>query len=264
MNCITVLVDNHASGNLYAEHGLSYFIELEDEKWLFDTGQSSLFIENSKKLGIDLNRIDGIILSHGHYDHGDGLIHLKNMKEKLLITHPASFDGHFREKDNSSIGLKMNQNEVSKNFNLILSSKAYKLSDSLWFLGEVPRISNFESKETPFVLEDGKPDFVIDDSGVAIIVGGGIYVLTGCGHAGVVNTVEHAISVTGIDNVKGVLGGFHLKENNIQTQKTIEYLKNKKVKYIWPSHCNALPAMSAFYNEFKIDEIKVGSKLIFK
>lgn len=261
---ITVLVDNYAGGQYYAEHGLSYLIEIDNKKWLFDSGQSDLFLQNAHKMNISLADIEGIILSHGHYDHGDGLLHFKNMNDKLLITHPASFLGHYRGVDKSYIGLKLSEKEARANFKLQLSKNEYQLSDSLWFLGEIPRLTAFESKETSFVLEDGSPDFVVDDSGVAMVVDDGIYVLTGCGHAGVVNTVEHAIKVTSISNVKGVLGGFHLKKNNEQTKKTIEYLKDKKVKHIFPSHCNALPAMSAFQQEFVFEEIKVGTKISLK
>ena len=93
---ITVLTENVAGGKLLAEHGLSYLIEIDDEKILFDTGHSDVFLKNAKTLEIDIeNEVKTIVLSHGHWDHGDGLRFIENKK---LITHPASFSKRFGKK----------------------------------------------------------------------------------------------------------------------------------------------------------------------
>ncbi len=260
---VTVLVDNFARGGMLSEHGLSYYIkdETNGESWLFDAGQSDLFLRNAERLNVNLNEINGVVLSHGHYDHGNGLQYMSNKK---LVCHPNCFSGHFRKRDGSSIGLKMSREKAQEKFDLTTTTKPLQLSDSIWFLGEIPRITDFESKITPFMLEDGEPDFVMDDSALAMVVGDGLYVLTGCGHAGVVNTLKHAKKVTGVDNIKGVLGGFHLKEQNHQTKMTIEYLKEHNVPHVWPSHCTALPALVAFYDAFQIEQIKVGAELLLE
>jgi len=91
----------------------------------------------------------------------------------------------------------------------------------------------------------------------------GLFVVTGCGHAGVVNTLEHAKKVTGENRIYGIMGGFHLKMIDRQTKETISYLKNNAVKHIYPSHCTALPALSAFYKAFKINIVKTGEILNF-
>ncbi len=258
---ITVLVDNFAGGGLLSEHGLSYFIkdERSGESWLFDAGQSDLFLRNAEKLNINLSEISGVVLSHGHYDHGNGLQYMSNKK---LICHPNCFSGHFRKTDGSSIGLKMTIDKANEKFDVVTSKEPFQLSDAIWFLGEIPRITDFESKSTPFILENGEPDFVVDDSALAMVVGDGLYVLTGCGHAGVVNTLEYAKKVTGVNNIKGVLGGFHLKEQNHQTKMTIDYLKQQNVTHVFPSHCTALPALSAFYESFQMQQIKTGSTIL--
>ena len=260
---ITVLIDNCAGGGLLSEHGLSYFIEdeINHTSWLFDTGQSDLFLRNAEKLNVDLNAIEAVILSHGHYDHGNGLQYLSNKK---LICHPNCFSGHFREVDGSSVGLKMGLEKANEKFEVVTSIEPVKLSETIWFLGEIPRITDFESKTTPFILENGEPDFVLDDSALAMVVDDGLYVLTGCGHAGVVNTIEYAKKVTGVNKVKGVMGGFHLKTQNHQTKMTIEYLKQQKVLQVFPSHCTALPALSAFYEAFQMNQIKTGAKLLLR
>ena len=101
-------------------------------------------------------------------------------------------------------------------------------------------------------------DFIPDDSALAGIVNNELVVITGCSHSGICNIIEYAKKVTGISKVKTVIGVFHLKQNNLQTQKTIEFFKQNEVAKIYPSHCTELPALSAFYNEFRIQQIKTG------
>ena len=72
---IIALIENLAyKQDLIAEHGLSIYIETEDRKIIFDTGQSGLFLQNSEKLGVNIENIDSLVLSHGHYDHTGGLV----------------------------------------------------------------------------------------------------------------------------------------------------------------------------------------------
>jgi 7,8-dihydropterin-6-yl-methyl-4-(beta-D-ribofuranosyl)aminobenzene 5'-phosphate synthase len=115
-------------------------------------------------------------------------------------------------------------------FNLITSEEPYQISEKIFFIGEIPRLTGFESQITSFVFEDGTPDYVIDDSGIVLILPEGLFVITGCGHAGIVNTLEHA---------------------------------KKKMKHILPSHCTELPSLAAFYNSFRIRLIKTGDILEF-
>lgn len=252
---ITILTDNHAGPFLKAEHGLSYLIEHEHSRILFDTGQSDLFLKNAGLLGIDTDEINTVVLSHGHFDHGNGLIYFTG---KNLICHPGCFVKRYRKSDNGYIGLNRTREQLSSMFRLTTSSEPLFLSDSLVFLGQIPRSTGFESIYTPFVLENNMPDFVDDDSAVAMILSCGIYVVTGCGHSGIVNTLEYAKKVTGVNRICGISGGFHLKENDLQTKETIRYLKQNNVNHIFPSHCTGLPALSSFYNEFGISQVRTG------
>ncbi len=129
---------------------------------------------------------------------------------------------------------------------------------NLFYLGEIPRLNNFEAQTTSFVDESGNDDFIPDDSALAVVINDYIIVITGCSHSGICNICEHAKNVTGKNRIKTVIGGFHLKENNIQTQKTIEYFKLNRVKQLLPSHCTELPALAEFYREFKIGSVKTG------
>lgn len=256
---LSVLTENTAGGKFLAEHGLSYIIELNGQTFLFDTGHTDVFLQNAVKLGVDIHKsIETIILSHGHWDHGNGLQYLNN---KTLIVHPSAFIKRYRINDKTNIGLALSKQQLEHNFKLITSKEPYKISENIIFLGEIPRLTDFEAKSTPFADENGNPDFIPDDSALAVIQDCELVVITGCSHSGICNIIEQAKKVTGIDKVNAVVGGFHLKHNDQQTQQTVQYLKNHKIKNIFPSHCIELPALVAFYNEFKIQQLKTGAIL---
>ena len=256
---LSVLTENSASAYFYAEHGLSYFIEYDNKKILFDTGASDVFLKNAKKLNINHEDTDLIVLSHGHWDHGNGL---KYLKDKTLVCHPDVFQKRYRVNNNENIGLELSCDELNERFDIRTNKEPYNITSNIIFLGEIPRINDFESKSTSFVDEKGNKDFVPDDSALAIIIGDELVIVSGCAHSGICNTTEYAKKVTGIKNVKAVIGGFHLIRNDRQTKETIKYFKRIKVKHLLPSHCTQLPALAAFYKEFKINHVKTG--MIFK
>ena len=147
---ITVLVDNAPGGELAAEHGLSYFIEHKGKTLLFDTGHSRIFLQNAEKLAIDLEKVDTVVLSHGHWDHGNGLIYLK--KKRILITHPYAFMKRFHKSDNSYIGLNESWEYYNRHFNLISTRLPYKITENIYFLGQIPRLNDFEALSTAILI----------------------------------------------------------------------------------------------------------------
>ena len=114
---INILTENVAGGKFLAEHGLSYLIEIDNEQILFDAGHSEVFLKNARNLGIDIHKnVQKVVLSHGHWDHGDGLQYLQN---KTLITHPASFAKRFHKNDKSPVGLSFSKEDAANKFTLI-------------------------------------------------------------------------------------------------------------------------------------------------
>lgn len=256
---ITILTENTASGKFQAEHGLSYFIEHE-KSILFDTGYSDLFLRNAQLLNININIVKTIVLSHGHWDHGNGL---KYLLKKQLICHPDVFINRYRKNDKSYIGLNQSFEILQKNFHIITSKTPYKITENMIFLGEIPRLNDFESQTTSFIFNNNEPDFVSDDSALALIDNNQLVVISGCAHSGICNIIEYAKKISKINNIKAVIGGFHLKFNNKQTQRTIEYLKTQNIESVYPSHCTELPALTQFYNHFNIKQLKSGMQLNF-
>lgn len=259
---ITVLTENVAGSKFLAEHGLSYLIDIDGEKILFDTGHTDVFLINAEKLGIDIHtEVKTVVLSHGHWDHGGGLQYLEN---KNLITHPSSFLKRFGKSNPRPVRLKLSKKEIQQKFRLTETKSHYQISNNLFFLGEIPRLNNFESQTTAFEFENGEDDFVPDDSALAAIVNNELVVITGCSHSGICNICEQAKKATGISKIKAVIGGFHLKLKNRQTIETINYFKKNNVEKLYPSHCTELPALAAFYEEFKIEQVKTGMILEFQ
>lgn len=252
---IAILSDKSASGCCYAEHGLSYLV-FADKPILFDTGASDLFLHNAKKMNINLDNVDTVVLSHGHYDHGNGLQYIEG---KTIVTHPNAFVQRISERSGKNISVALSRSSIAQRNTIIETVDCYWLSQRVVFLGEIPRCVDFEQMgSATFHFTDGKPDIVIDDSGIAVITSRGLFVISGCAHAGICNTIEHARKVTGIDKVYAVMGGFHLTHNNARLQATIQYFKSIGVEVVMPAHCTSLEAQSQFFQHFRCVEVKTG------
>lgn len=252
---ITVLIENQAGRWCRAEHGLSYLVEA-DRKILLDTGFSDLISYNTNILNIDLQQIDSVVLSHGHDDHTGGLMLLQGRK---LICHPEVFLERYRKTNHTSLGIKWSEEEITSKFDLQKSRVPIWLSDQICFLGEIPRLNNFESKSTSFQKADGTEDFVADDTGLAVLTKNGLVVISGCAHSGICNMVAHAIEVTGISKVYLVIGGFHLQNDDSVTQKTIDWMKSMNVEQVVPAHCTGFSAQIAISKSFRFLPLKTGN-----
>ena len=255
---ITVLSDAKAMDGFESEHGLSFLIETDGQEILFDTGASDLFKRNAEKLGIRLQEIDRIVLSHGHYDHGDGLSFLEDLP---LLCHPGCFSRRYRKSGTGRLGIRLSREAIEKRFHLESSRDPVRLSEHLWFLGEVPRENDFEARYSKYLLEGGEEDYILDDSGMACITEQGLVVISGCAHSGICNMVDYARRVTRVDQVHMVIGGFHLQTDNPQCRRTIDHLKNLKIRRVCPSHCTMEPALGLFHQAFGPCEVLTGSRM---
>ena len=258
---LVVLSDAKAMDGYGSEHGLSFLIEVDHIRILFDTGTSDLFIRNAEKIGIDLGDVEAIVLSHGHFDHGDGLQYVDG---NTLVCHPGCFVKRYRKEGGVNLGLALTKKEIERKFKLKTSRDPLRLSEHLYFLGEIPRVNDFEAISTRYMLEGGEEDHVIDDSGLACITDKGLVVVSGCAHSGICNIIEHAKKVTGIEQVEAVIGGFHLGAIDRQTKKTIQYMNDHKIPGLFPSHCTRDPALRMFKEVLGSREVVVGVERIWK
>ena len=264
---IVVLNDDRCNvDNLKHVHGLSLYVNVDNYELLFDLGQEDCFKSNSQKLGINLDNIKCIVLSHGHYDHTDGLVYAN--KKIDIICHPDCTIWRQSKRTEKYNGIPYNEEELKEKFNLIMSKTPYKISKKITFLGEIERIKDFECKEFPSILEDKTDDIAIDDTGIVIDTEKGLIVISGCSHSGICNTIEYAKKVTGKNDIYAVMGGFHLKKCNDQTQKTIEFMKEINVKKLFLGHCTSDEVCQKFIDELsdniEVQILETGKEYIFE
>lgn len=260
---ITVLNDNRKMNDeLENEHGISLLLEVEGKTILMDAGQTEIYKNNAKKLGIDLLEVNDIVLSHGDYDHGNGLKYFD--KKVNLICHPNCNCYRVSKRTGNFSGLNQSKAELEEKFYLNESDKPYNISENVIFLGQIERENSFEKGNLPAVDENGNEYKHLDDSGIVIKTEEGLIVISGCAHSGICNTVEYAKKITEENRVRAVIGGFHLKEVNECTLKTIEYMKNN-VECVYLAHCTSDIVGEEFEKNLKEKAkiIKTGLSYIF-
>jgi 7,8-dihydropterin-6-yl-methyl-4-(beta-D-ribofuranosyl)aminobenzene 5'-phosphate synthase len=275
---LTVLVDNNTIIDRYylGEPALSYFIEIDGKKILFDTGYSDVFIRNAYKMNIDLTNLDYLVLSHAHLDHTWGLEPLVKMytEEQLegrmpnrakLIGHPMIFASKTFT-GSEEFGINVDKAKLARYFDFHLSQNPLWLTDKVVFLGEIPRENNFEKNSIGEVLtEDGYvEDYNIDDSAICVKLEEGIVIVTGCSHSGICNIIEYAKKVCNNDNILDVVGGFHLQDaEEVMLNRTINYFASQEINEVHPCHCTDLKAKMALSEVVNVKEVGVGLQITY-
>jgi 7,8-dihydropterin-6-yl-methyl-4-(beta-D-ribofuranosyl)aminobenzene 5'-phosphate synthase len=271
---ITVLVENTAGrDDLVAEHGLALWIEADDRKILFDTGQGPALAPNAEALGINLEEAYAVALSHGHYDHTGGLAALRNrLRDARLYVHPAAFDRKFGVTTEGSryIGaslgrLEQLQREIP---NLIPTIEPTEIVPGVSVTGEIPRRNDFEDVGGPFFRDDAgrAPDSLPDDQAMYIDTRDGVVILLGCAHAGVVNTLDYVAELTGADRFHAVLGGMHLvRASEERISRSIAALRAYNVQLIGPCHCTGAEPTARIREAFpeRFMQVSAGSVMSF-
>jgi 7,8-dihydropterin-6-yl-methyl-4-(beta-D-ribofuranosyl)aminobenzene 5'-phosphate synthase len=246
---------------LLGEWGLSVLVERDDRKVLLDAGASISSTRNGVLLGINWDRIDAIVLSHGHYDHTGGLrdVLTRIRKRVKVIAHPDVFTAKFIQfsKDDPPryIGIPFQRAELeSLGADFQLTSEPTWLSENVVTSGEIPMITDFETIDAGLcVREDGAmiPDPLRDDQALFIKTGPGLLVVLGCAHRGIINTLHHARNVTGVETIYCVIGGTHLiRASELQMEMTIATLRELGVQRLGVSHCTGMPAAIRLAQEF--------------
>ena len=262
---LKVLVDNNTFIDMYylGEPAVSYYIEDEGTKILFDTGYSDIFLSNAQKMNIDLNKLDKIVVSHGHDDHTRGLMYLLKNKIKIeLIAHLDCFN--HKEVNGEYIGSPFTKEELEKVCKLNLSKEPINISKNIIFLGEIPQLVDFEKKH--YIGKCKKDDIliddtVLDDSAIVYKSPKGLFIITGCSHSGICNIIEYAKKVCNDNLIYGVLGGFHLFDIDERLEKTIEYFEENNIELLYPCHCVSLLAKVEMTKKLRINEVGVGLEI---
>jgi len=257
--------DMQISNSILAEHGFSALIKCttndKTRTMIFDFGFSTdAAARNADALNVDLTEVEAAALSHGHMDHFGGLdeVAARIGKRGLeFVVHPVAFrtNRYLVPVPGIKAGFPVLEKEriEEAGFRIVETREPYSLLDGdVLFLGEIPRRTTFEKGMPMAFYEENDQevwDPIEDDTAqVMNVKGKGLVVLSGCSHSGIINTVEYAREVTGINRVHVVMGGFHLTGPAFEPiiDDTINAVKKIGPNYVVPTHCTGRKAVFAF------------------
>lgn len=253
---------------IYTEHGLSYVIEtIADEEihsFLFDFGLGpKTVLGNLASLNINLGTIQAFGLSHGHFDHWGGLVETLKAYQatggrkdiRVYIGEEAfapRFSGSPWDMPHYLGRLDISQLRPLCKVTIKEIKRPTEVIPGGYFTGPIDRTTEYEkTRPTLLILRNEKleiDDFKGEQAMVSAVKNKGLIVLSGCAHAGIVNTVRHAQKMSGISTVHAVIGGFHLLDSSLEIiKKTVEDIRSMTPDYVIPTHCTGYEAMARFY-----------------
>ena len=249
---LTILCENSVQrvnpASLLGEHGFACHLQTSSGNYLFDTGSGSGLLHNSQLLGIDPGELRGLILSHGHSDHTGGLQQLLKVTGKLpIFAHPDLFLRRYGSNGGQlrSIGIPWQQTELEQlGADFHLAASAQQINPQLMVSGQIPRRDGPTTDPNLILIDSEKqttPDLLNDDQSLIINTDKGLVILLGCAHAGLLNIIEHAISLTGQRKIHLLLGGTHLKfSSEQQLETTLTQLEDWQIERFGAAHCTGL------------------------
>lgn len=272
---ITVLMENTGPSEFKIEHGLSLYIEFNDKKYLLDAGPSDSFFKNAHALSIDLGRVDKAVLSHGHYDHGDGfMVFLNQYKDKVVYGSKNIFDDYYSGSGGSVhyIGLSSKLKQMKNRFNTI--SKDTKIDKKIYLiLDDVSNTKEIGVQKKLYKKVDDvlQPDNFDHELSLVFDTPKGLVICNSCSHAGLESIVDN-IKKRLNKPVYAYVGGLHMKstKNHIETSSfTEEQIQNlcifieKNIQYVLTGHCtgNVSYDLLKKYLKDRIDFLTTGKTI---
>ena len=249
---ITTLIENFPGEHrgLSTEHGISFYIEKDDSKILFDTGQSGAFLTNAARIGIDLLDTKYVVLSHGHYDHSGGFRSLLPVAGDFTLWTGGGFltpKYGFRKGAYDFLGNDFDETFIKERDieHKTTSSPIKEIAPGVYILADFPRIHTGETINPRFVIEKNGvfgPDPFDDEILLVVETPKGLAVLMGCSHPGMRNMLD-AVTERLKGSIAAVLGGTHLVEaSGAVLEKSLGYLKDAGIPFIGMSHCTGKEA----------------------
>ena len=267
---------------MLAEHGLSLLVAVtvggKTHRMLFDCGYSKVGVpHNIGILGVDIGQLEAIVLSHGHMDHTGALYPIvESLGRSIpLVLHPDVFlsPRYFGLEDGRKLTFPqtLSRHDMETKGIEVIERRNPSLvcEGTIAVTGEIERVTDFE-KGLPNALVDRngtlEHDDILDDQALVIkLKERGLVVISGCSHAGIINTMLHAQKITGINTIHAVLGGFHLQGPTFEPiiERTIAEFKTIKPEMSIPMHCTGWMAIKRFSEEFPLSFVlnSVGTRI---
>ncbi len=263
---VTVVVDNIGDMGLAGEWGLCLLIEHEGKKILLDAGSSRLFLTNLKCLGFDVKDIDYGVLSHAHFDHGNGMPYFfkNNDKAKFFISDKAKECCYHRRKFfRVYIGLPRG---VLKKFEdrIIKVHGDYQITDGVYLISHKTKgLDALGIREKMYTRNHLKwsPDDFSHEQSLVVDTKNGLVIFNSCSHGGVENIINEVQASFPDKNIYGYIGGLHLfNKTDEEVLRVAQVFKDKNIRLIRTGHCTKNHAYKILKEQLgdKIEQFKVG------
>jgi len=276
MDIITLIENNSDQENRYeSEHGLSFYIKRGDRKILFDTGKTGALIQNAEKMQVDLEKIDDIVMSHGHYDHTGGVrayLAKYNNRPRFIVGDDFFRHGdkyrRYEDRMNRFIGSDFDEAFIrgSGVSLLFIDKKMVQLDQGIYIFSDFTQYEENSMSDTSLIYLNQQKEEIIDAFTDEIALGldtkEGLVILVGCSHPGIINMIK-SIQMVSKKQIYTVIGGSHLRGASEKRMKEILiFLQKSGIQHLGFNHCTGEAVIDFFEANFSGFERNITGKLV--